>query len=336
MATSSPVACEGGWVVDRLRVSVVIPTYGRCASARRALETLALQSLPASCYEVIVAIDGSEDGTREMVEAFPAPYSLRAHWQPNRGRAAACNAGIALAQGEVVVLLDDDMEPVPQFLEAHLDAHPAGSRRGVLGAVPIPLDASSPPVTRYIGEKFNAHLQKLSRPGHVINFREFYSGNFSIRRDVLLAVGTFDEAFKLYGNEDGELALRLQQAGVELSYSPEVLAIQHYTKDFRGLARDNWGKGQTAVLLARKYPTTFYDLKLGTYHQGSRKWRVLRGALLALSQVWTGLPDALTRAVMLVERSGSPRLPLVYGLALDYFYWLGVRAATRSAPDGGT
>ena len=62
-------------------ISVVIPTYLRRASVRRALEALSRQTLSPDEYEVIVAIDGSRDGTQEMVSQFPAAYKLRSIWQ---------------------------------------------------------------------------------------------------------------------------------------------------------------------------------------------------------------------------------------------------------------
>src|SRR5580765_7673564 len=112
-----------------IRFSVVIPTYRRCAALRRCLLALARQTVPAWQYEVIVSIDGSQDGTREMVAQISVPYRLRAIYRyPNRGRAAACNAGIREATGEILVLLDDDMEPAPAFLAGHGAAHPDGSR----------------------------------------------------------------------------------------------------------------------------------------------------------------------------------------------------------------
>src|SRR5438309_8094482 len=96
-------------------VSVIIPTYRRRESVARTLRALAQQNVPAEQYEVIVVIDGSEDGTREMLAEFHAPYPLQALWQTNRGRAAAINTGIRSAGGKVLVLLDDDMEPAPGF-----------------------------------------------------------------------------------------------------------------------------------------------------------------------------------------------------------------------------
>ncbi len=316
-------------------ISVVIPTYRRRDRVELALQALARQSLPAAAYEVIVVIDGGQDGTRELVDAFPADYALRGLWQDNRGRAAAVNAGIRQAAGSVLVLLDDDMEAAPECLAAHGDAHAAGSRRGVVGAAPIRLDGGAPPVAvKCVAPKFNQHLERLAQPGHRFSLREFYTGNFSIRRDVLLEVGLFDEAFKIYGNEDLELSYRLVRAGVELAYSAEALAYQHYGKNFAGLARDTLAKGQTAILLASKHPETFNDLQLSTYAQGSRAWRALRAGLVAASGRWPRLIETMAGVIRRLEQWHAPGLGLFYRLALDVCYWTGVQAALRARAAG--
>jgi GT2 family glycosyltransferase len=317
------------------RISVIIPTYQRCASLRRALQALCRQTLPPAEYEVIVSIDGSQDGTQEMVAQFPAPYRLHSVWQPNRGRAAACNRGIREAGGQLLILLDDDMEPVPGFLAAHLQAHPEGSCLGVMGAVPVILGQSSAPVVKYVGVKFNGHLKNLAQPHYGFKLRDFYSGNFSIWQKVLLKVGAFDEAFKIYGNEDLELSIRLTKAGVQLVYNPAALAYQHYTKDFATLARDTMAKGRTAVLLASKHPETIYNLKLSMYKQGSRRWLLLRAGLLQLSRIWAGIPDYLVSFMTWVEKHQPARFHEYCFPALDYFYWLGVRSALRENRKAG-
>jgi GT2 family glycosyltransferase len=318
-------------MTHRFDVSVVIPTYNRCASVRRALEALSRQTLPAEAFEVIVSIDGSEDGTQEMLGQLDLPFKLNFVWQPKRGRAAACNAGIRLASGELLVVLDDDMEPVRDFLRAHLRAHPDGARLGVVGAAPVPLARDSSSIVQFIGSKFNAHLKTLAQANYQFKLRDFYSGNFSIRRDVLTSVGAFDESFTIYGNEDLELSVRLVKAGVRIVFSPEALAYQTYTKDFAALARDNIAKGRTAVLLACKHPHTYQHLKLSMYGQGSRTWRVLRAALLQLSRSWANTPEWVIFFMTWLARRRVPRFNLCCTLALDYFYWLGATSAPRGS-----
>ena len=296
---------------------------------RRTLDALAHQTLPVERYEVIVSIDGSEDGTREMLYEFAAPYRLVARWQPNRGRAAARNVGIHAAQGKLIVLLDDDMEPIPTFLEAHLRAHLATTSVGVIGAAPIIVTPTSSAVTCYIATKFNAHLERLGRLNHELALRDFYVGNFSVHRHDLLAIGGFDESFTLYGNEDLELLLRLRLRGVRIIYAASAIAQQHYTKSFAQLANDTMEKGRTAVQLARKNPEALTQLELSRYWSASFRWRVLRSTLLKLATIWKRTPDAMVRFVEWLERRRTRSLSSMYGRALDYFYWLGVFSSVR-------
>jgi glycosyltransferase involved in cell wall biosynthesis len=296
-------------------ISVIVPTYQRRASIERLLLALTRQDLPAEKYEVIIVVDGSLDGTLEWVENYRTPFLLKCFWQSNQGRAAAINRGIDAARGDVLVFLDDDMEPTPSL-------HP---HSGVLGAVPIYFEPSSPPVMRYIGEKFNQHLERLSQPGYKLNLRDFYSGNFSIQRSVLLDAGLFNDLFKLYGNEDLELFWRLRQAGIPVRYCAEAMAIQHYEKDYAALARDNIAKGKTSNLIAQLHPDVMPEIKLSTYSRETLKWRLVRAVLLLLSRLWWHTPQIMIRFMTWLEKRKPAHLSLYYRLSLDYFYWLGAK-----------
>jgi GT2 family glycosyltransferase len=309
------------------RVGVVIPTYKRCGSLERLLRALSRQTIPPHAYEVIVIVDGSTDGTRELLARFDTPYALTWRWQQNGGRAAACNVGIRLCQSPLVVLLDDDMEPAPDCLEAHIACHADGVPRAVMGAAPMVVSPGSPAVVEYVGRKFNRHLAALATPGQRLGLRSFYSGNLSIPRAVLEDVGGFDEAFRAYGNEDLELSCRLRAAGVEILFSAAALAHQHYDKTFVDLARDNIGKGTTAVLLARKHPATFTELKLAARNRGSRKRRLALAALVTLTRAWPGVASMVTSAIGASSRLPNERQDRAYAFVLDYFFMVGATSA---------
>ena len=316
-------------------VSVVIPTHQRREALRAALESLARQSVEPESYEVVVAVDASTDGTLEMLEAFTAPCDLRWVSPQGRGRASACNAAVAAARGEVTIVLDDDMRVVPEFVERHRSHHREGSRRCVLGAVPVELEAGSTHAARYVKAKFDLHLSRLSDPAHLALPRSFYTGNASLRTETMRAVGGFDESFGIYGNEDVELALRLRKAGVELGYDPEALAIQSYDKDLRGLQRDTLAKGETTVLLARSHPEVFGDLRLAEPDEASRPWLAARAVLLWLTRRLPAVTGAVFAFFALLERVGFWRFALFYRPVLDYAFWAGVDAALRESNDEG-
>jgi GT2 family glycosyltransferase len=315
-------------VTAPIRISVVIPTYQRRASVRRALEALARQTVPGADFEVIVSIDGSNDGTTEMVESFEAPFSLRCVWRPNAGRAAARNAGLALATGDLIVLLDDDMEPTPGCLAGHLRAHPPGPRRGVVGAAPMVCDDGAPPLVQYLSGAFRARLDALAQREGPLRFNDAYSGNFSVRREVVRSVGGFDETFAVYGHEDYEWARRLAAAGVELAYAPDAEARQHFEKSVAQVARDGMDRGRTAVLFAAKHPEVVGTLKLGSYGDATPRWRAIRAALLALGS--RRMPALVLTLLERVEQRRPARLSSYYAKAFDYFYWVGVRSAQRT------
>jgi GT2 family glycosyltransferase len=322
-------------VADRPQVSVLIPTHQRREAVRRALLALAEQTDSADSYEVIVSVDGGGDGSEEMLAALPTPYELRVTAAPARGRAAACNSALALARGEVLIVLDDDMQPAPVFVERHRAHHRPGSRRCALGAVPIELDASSPRAARYVSAKFNSHLERLAEPGHNFVPRDFYSGNASLRTEVMREVGGFNESFGVYGNEDIDLWLRLRAAGVELLYDPAALARQEYDKGLRALCDDTIQKGRTTVILARLHPEVLADLRLARPWDNSRAWIVLRALLLGLSRGAAATPGAVFAVAVALERLGAWRRPLFYRAVLDFAFWAGVGVELReSNPEG--
>jgi GT2 family glycosyltransferase len=310
-------------------VSVIVPTHERRASVLRLCDALSRQSVAPTLFELVVSIDGSSDGTREALQERAFPYRVKALWHPRGGRAAALNAGVAAAAGSLLILLDDDMEPAPAFIEAHRRAHADGARHGVMGAAPLLVGAEATPAARYLASRFNGHLRNLARPDYQRRLTDFYSGNFSIRRDLLLEVSGFDEDFREYGNEDLELSHRLARAGVRVSYSPDALARQHNDKSFADLTRDRVAEGRTAVLFASKHPDVFDELKLGTFHDGPRVLRAIRDTLLAIGRRWSGLPDALQGLERVLARARLPGVSVFYRLALGYFYWTGVAAQLR-------
>jgi glycosyltransferase involved in cell wall biosynthesis len=320
-------------MAERPAVSVVIPTHQRREAVRRALASLARQTAPAESFEAVVSIDGSTDGTREMLADLRTPFELRVADGPKRNRAAARNAALEMIRGEVVIVLDDDMEAVPEFVERHRRHHPPGSRVCVLGGVPVRLHAGSPPAARYVADKFDAHLASIGQPGHAFVPRDFYSGNASLRAEVLEEAGRFDPSFCAYGNEDVELSLRLRAAGVELRYDPEALAHQEYDKGLDALAQDTLEKGATTVLLARTQPAAFGALRLASPAEGSRPWLALRAALLAATRWRPPVATAVVAVGARLERLGLWRQPLFYRALLDYFFWAGADGELRRSPD---
>ena len=96
-------------------VSVVIPCYKQAHFLGHAIESVQRQTYPA--VEIIVVDDGSPDGTRAVVESFPAVNYVR---QENKGLSAARNRGLRESQGSYLVFLDADDLLLPDAVAAGL------------------------------------------------------------------------------------------------------------------------------------------------------------------------------------------------------------------------
>jgi GT2 family glycosyltransferase len=316
-------------------VTVVCATHQRRAAVARLLDALAGQTCDPASFEVVVVADGSNDGTLEFVESHRAPFALRGAWQENAGRAAASNHAIALARGELLVILDDDMVASPGLVAAHLAAHAGGEPRFVMGPAPVELPDDPRPFLRYMATTRNEHYARLAQPGHVFHVRDLYSGNASVRRDVLLGVGGFDERYRSYGGEDVDLALRLQDAGVAFGFSSEAVASERYEKSFPELAGDMVQEGRNAVMLAVAHPQAAAGQQFAEPWPQPWWWKAARRVLLGLTRLVPRTQEAVVGLTGALDRRGARRMHLLLRFVLEYQYWLGAGPELRRARSEG-
>ncbi len=183
-----------------MTLSVVIATKDRAEFLAGALASLDTQRDPPA-FEVIIVDNGSQDGTADLARQVSqrTRYPLRYVFVREPNRAAARNAGIAQAAGDIVAFVDDDVVLPPGFLAAHAAAHArtplAAAVSGPILNVPRADARPKPSLANYSGAFF-------------------CTCNVSTPRAALLAVGAFDERFNMYGWEDTELGLRLRRSAV--------------------------------------------------------------------------------------------------------------------------
>ncbi len=195
-------------------LSVIIPTYNRARRLPLLLDALFAQDINHRLSEVIVVNDGSTDATWALLEAKKNEKKdpwLRVLTQANQGQAVARQYGVNEARGDIVLFLDDDMEPVePGFLRYHLEHHTQSSTHSVaLGAILPPKDNPFRPAFELFYEKSIHSMYDSFRAGQKPDGRHFFSANVSLPKDLYLRVGGFDAKFRQA--EDRELGLRLQQ-----------------------------------------------------------------------------------------------------------------------------
>jgi len=98
--------------------SVIIPTYNRANLLEIAIKSVLEQEF--SNFELIVVDDGSEDHTRQVVNAFE-DSRIQYHYQKNQERSTARNNGIHFAKAKYICFLDDDDYYLPNYLSTFYD-----------------------------------------------------------------------------------------------------------------------------------------------------------------------------------------------------------------------
>jgi peptidoglycan/xylan/chitin deacetylase (PgdA/CDA1 family)/glycosyltransferase involved in cell wall biosynthesis len=310
-------------------VSVVIPSYNRRESLAEVLAALGQQTYPAHRFEVVVVLDGSADGSREMLELLINGAwrgRIAALWQPNQGAGRARNRGAAAARGDVLVFLDDDVVPGRGLLEAHARAHAARPGDVVLGRLRFAARGPRSVIVDWEAEWYERHFGELARPDYAFGCWDLFAGNVSLARRDFLAAGGFDEAFTSYGCEDWELGLRLLKSGRRFRYCGDAVGVHHYAVDVAGWLHHAYWDGRSEVRFARKHPEIKHALQLGTYYQGSG-WRRLGRRLFGLApRAWPPLVAAATRLYLAAEHAGRRRSAArLAKLVWAYHYWSGMR-----------
>jgi len=208
-------------------IDVVVPTFGQWELTQRCLEHLRRQTV---AHTVIVSDNGSDDGTPDRLrESFPEAQVIELG--ENLGFPAACNRGVAAGTAEIVVLLNNDVDARPDFLERlvtpfHDDR--VGSAAAVLlrpgeqtiDCVGLTADATLASFPRLRGEAAASSTSVspvLAGP---------CGAGGAYRRTAWEQVGGLDEGVRFYG-EDLDLALRIRSSGWTTVAVQEAIAVHH-------------------------------------------------------------------------------------------------------------
>jgi len=287
-------------------VSVIVPIY----NVEETLPITVPSWLVQDHSELLLVDDGSTDGTMDVLKSLTDgrdSVRLIKH-ERNRGRAAARNTGIAAASGDVLLFLDADMRPEPNFVRQHALLH---RNDDVIGVVSRPvlegLDAHDP-YHRYL--ESGRGVERVN-PGRPLPFKYFIIGYTSVKTAAVHAVGGFDERFT-YG-EDLDFAYRLADrfpSGLRYSDLPVVHHYEHGTLDDRLEKLREFGQTNLPLLL-EKHPRIATEANLDfvdcphiaatpvqRLKRWSLSWRLTASARRLLPYAPIALSNKLLRYIM--------------------------------------
>jgi poly-beta-1,6-N-acetyl-D-glucosamine synthase len=259
-------------------VSVLVAAYCEQAVIEGTLRALLALDYPA--YEIVVVDDGSTDRTAEILRPYAADGRIRLlEKRRNEGKAMALNDAIPITRGEIVTIVDADIQPGPDTLR-HLVTH---FRHGRVAAV-----AGNPQVTnttallaKIQATEFASIVSVLRRAQRVWGRILTVSGAVcAFRKSAIVDVGLFDPEM---ATEDIALTWKLQRRFYDVRYEPRAVVAMQVPETVRGLyqQRKRWATGLAQVL--RRNAPMLRDWR------SRRLWPVFAEALLSVAWAYTAV-----------------------------------------------
>ncbi|MCM3175095.1 glycosyltransferase family 2 protein [Paenibacillus sp. MER 99-2] len=220
--------------------SIIIPTYNGLDLLQSCIASIRQYTGAHTPYEIVVVDNGSTDGTA----AYCAKERLRFVRLPeNRGFPAACNAGLRVAIGDELLLLNNDVTVTSCWLENLRTTLYSDEQVGITG-----------PVTNYasgiqqVKVDFHSmeHFQELARENNVsdpekwIEVKRIVGLCMLIRRRVLDSIGLLDEAYSPGHYEDDDYCYRARVKGFRLRVCGDVLVHHQGSASFLKTDPDTW------------------------------------------------------------------------------------------------
>jgi N-acetylglucosaminyl-diphospho-decaprenol L-rhamnosyltransferase len=264
--------------------AVYIPNFNGSAQLGRTLRSLGAQTRPV---DVVVVDNGSGDDSVELARR-ELPEVKVLEMGRNFGFGPAINRALAEHPADPVVLLNNDAEAEPRFVEALLE----GLGEGVDSVAGVLLQERAPELIDSAGVVADAtlmgfdhlHGEPASAAAGAADPLGPTGGAALYRREALERVGGFDERIFLY-YEDLDLALRIAAAGGRCRLAPEARALHAYSASLGAAS-------------ARKYAWTGWSRGYML-----RRYGVMRGPRLALRAL--ACEGALCAGQLLKDRTAA-------------------------------
>ncbi len=325
-----PVRLKAG--VELPTMSVVIPSRARRETLHRLLCALEAQRYPGGRLEVVVSLDGDLDHSAAMVSSLPSRHRREIvlldapGGDPSQGNGAAVvrNRGAEQASGDLMVFLDDDVEPLDdELLVRHATRHCGASPRAVVGPChPVLTDADDLFALR-IRNWWTDHTRRLSS-SDPLSFADFGTGNVSMSTADFRRLGGF---LPMPRREDWELGYRVMRAGIDIVGEPAAAVHHRADVDLPNALEDRYREGRGDAIFARTHPEALPWLSLAGWYDLTPGHKRLIRTMFVDPERRVAVRDLARRSLPMLERTGSRRR---YGQLLAAAqlssYWAGVGA----------
>jgi len=239
-----------------MRTAAIIPCRAG-EPTRVASLVAALVAMHDADLSIVVGVDGHD--APAGLDAFAHEPALTVVTGERGGPGAARNRALAVADAELVLLLNDDVQPASDLVERHRAAHADGAARLVLGAAPFAIAAPDRVLDRMARETsllfFYSTMdtgEGRRHPERDWGFRHAWTLNLSVPRTIC---APFDERLAMPMFDDLEWAHRVcTPHGAPVVYRPEAIVTHHHRYEPRQILAREALLGHQALTLHRVNP----------------------------------------------------------------------------------
>lgn len=212
--------------------SIIIPCWNKLEFTQQCIESI--EAFTPEPHEIIFVDNGSTDGTTDWIKSkmMERPYYRLIQNTENRGYPVACNQGIAIAKGDYIVLLNNDVVVSNEWLKGLIDCIESSNDIAIVG--PSTNYASGPQMVTDCGGydtilKFTAFAENYRKAlkGCYIPYWRIVGFCMMVRREVLDKIGGFDERFSPGNFEDDDICIRACLAGYRNMICKDVFVHHH-------------------------------------------------------------------------------------------------------------
>lgn len=222
--------------------SIVIPAFNAEASIAAVVHEVVVQA--GANAEILVMDDGSTDRTA----ASASDAGARCISSPHCGPASSRNHGARLSQREIVVFLDGDILPGPNWLKMIIQPFTDCTIAAVQGVTRTRQEGT---VARYCQGEIEYKQQRFARSPSIDSIA---AGMFAVRRELFLAYGGFSDRFRMAAAEDTDLSYRMSRDGYKIVFRPDAYGFHDQPASLRQYARLKFWRGYWRSVLYRRHP----------------------------------------------------------------------------------
>ena len=225
-------------------ISVIIPAHNAERTIKGCVGALLSQDYGGE-YEIIVADDGSTDGTAKALKGFPKG-KVRLLRLGHKGPAAARNAGAGQAKGDIVLFTDADCIPgrdwVSQMARPFL-------RRNITGVQGAYKTRQRGIVARFAQLEIEERYSRLAMQEYT-DWIGSYSAGY--RKAAFLEFGGFDESYPMASGEDPDLSYKMARAGYKLVFNQSAVVYHMHPETLSRYAKQKYWRAVWRVRLYKK------------------------------------------------------------------------------------